>query len=105
MMWLDKKNTRPFTLACMYQFIAMLYYFRIARLPYKNYYWLNEKYMPTHLITSELHMTRERFKVILRYFHVQLLENVLASLQEETKDDISNDSSCEGDEDNIRDLI
>ena len=37
-MWLDKRNTRPFTLACMYQFIAMLYYFGITQLPCKNDY-------------------------------------------------------------------
>ena len=88
-MWLDKKNTRTFTLACVYQFIVMLYYFGIAQLPCKNYYWLNEKYMPTHQTMSELHITREWFKFIWRNFHFQTLENILEILQEKTKDDIS----------------
>ena len=54
---------------------------------------------------SELKMTREQFKFIWRHFHVQTPENVLESLQEESKDDILDDSSYEGDENDSRYLV
>ena len=68
--WGQTRNTRPFTIACMYHFLAILYYFGIVRLPSKRDYWADEKYMPQHLITKELGMSRDRFNFLWRHFHV-----------------------------------
>ena len=68
--WEQKRNSRPFTISCVYHFIAILYYFGITRLPSKYDYWDTDKYMPQHVITNELGMSRDRFKFLWRHFHV-----------------------------------
>ena len=44
--WKRSSISAPFTLSCTYQFIAMLYYFGVVRLPCKRDYWSANSYMP-----------------------------------------------------------
>ena len=57
-----EKDSRPFTVACMYHFLALLYYFGLVKLPSKRDYWdKSQKYLPKHQIAQEMQMTRDRF--------------------------------------------
>lgn len=67
-----KKDSRPFTVACMYHFLALLYYFGLLKLPSKrDYLDKSQKYLPKHQITQEMQMTRDRF-FMWRHFHVDM---------------------------------
>lgn len=68
--WKRWAISAPFTLSCTYQFVTMIYYFGIVRLPCKRDYWSANPYMPEHRIASELGMTRERYEFMWRHFHV-----------------------------------
>ena len=68
--WKRKTVSAPFTHSCVYQFIAILYYFGIVRLPSRRDYWSSNQNMPTHRITSDLGMTRERYDFLWRHFHI-----------------------------------
>ena len=59
--WRHNIYSAPFTIACVYQFQAILYNFGIVSLPAKEDYWSSERYMPHHPIVNELGMTRDRF--------------------------------------------
>ena len=78
-LWKNTKESRPSTLACIYQFLALLYYFGIVYLPSKEEYWNTEKYMPTHAIASELGMPRNKFKFLWRHFHVHIPDDSCTS--------------------------
>ena len=82
-MWSRHLSSKPFTISCVYQFIAMLYYFGICRMPSKRDYWSNDQYMPQHAICKELGMTRDRFDFLWRHFKVSPT----------TADDLANNTS------------
>ena len=90
--WQQKRNTRPFTIACMYHFLAILYYFGLVRLPSKRDYWDCDKYMPQHVITKELGMSRDRFNFLWRHFHV-------------SSDDLDEVEETDGEETENEDLV
>ena len=54
----------------MYQFIAILYYMGIVKLPAKEDYWSTEPIMPRHEVCVTLGMTCRRFQFIWRNFHI-----------------------------------
>ena len=80
--WKDEKESAPVTLGDLYQFIAIIYYMGIVKLSYKDNYWSNMKYMPTHQVCLMFHMNRHRFKFIWRHFHVNC-----PSIDENTEQD------------------
>ena len=46
--WRCNIYSAPFTITCVYQFLAILYYFGIVLFPTKEDYWSSERYMPHH---------------------------------------------------------
>lgn len=72
--WRNENYSKPITTACIYQFLAIIYYFGIVRLPSKRDYWSKESWMPHHPIVREMGMTRYRFEFLWRFFHVNHIE-------------------------------
>ncbi len=68
-MWKRNTDSRPFTPSSVYQFLAILYYQGLVRLPSKDDYWSCDPIMPTHDLCIQLGMTRNRFRFLWRYFH------------------------------------
>ena len=91
--WKHEKNSRPFTLSCIYHFLAILYYFGIVRLPYKGDYWSKDPYMPIHPVVLDLDMTRDRFNFIWRHFHIT------------APDELEEEDDLQDDEDDTLDLV
>ena len=73
--WKRKSSSREFGVGCMYHFLAVIYYFGIVRLPGKRDYWSNCKWMPAHPICNMSSMSRDRFEVIWRNFHFNVVYN------------------------------
>ena len=67
--WKRKTDARPFMKSCIYQFIAIIYYMGIVKLPSKDDYWSTHPMMPTHVLCNQCGMTRNRFRFLWRYFH------------------------------------
>ena len=74
--WTKAEYSKPFTNACIYQFIALIYYFGIVKLPSKTDYWSADPYMPQHTIARDLDMSRARFEFIWRHFHLNCKEDL-----------------------------
>ena len=66
--WKQKKVSGPFTMSCMYQMIAIMYYFGIVELPCKYDYWMTGRYCPSHPIVHELGLSCDRFKFLWKIF-------------------------------------
>ena len=73
--WTREMYSSEITRACVYQFLAILYYFGICRLPSKRDYWSTDRYMPQHAICGELGMSRGRFEFMWRHFKIAAPDN------------------------------
>ena len=62
--WKNMNNSRHFTVAETYHFLAIIYYMGIVKLPSKTDYWSTDPLMPIHSIATELGMTRDRFEFL-----------------------------------------
>ena len=85
--WKRQINSCPITLSCIYEFLAILYYFGVVRLPQKQDYWSSEINMPINSVTTELAMTRHYFQFLLQHFHVQANTNNDKDLEDVDSDD------------------
>ena len=90
--WKRKKDCRPITVGCVYQFIAIIYYMGIVKLPDKDDYWSNDKWMPEHPVCNEFNMTRNRFRFIWRHIHVNHTND---DLEDDVVDDDGNQTEVE----------
>eukprot|EP00957_Ditylum_brightwellii_P032754 2482981-Ditylum_brightwellii.AAC.1 len=57
--WKSRKVSVEFNVSVVHQFIAMIFYHGIVRLPSIKDYWDNQQYMPDHQIAKELGMTHD----------------------------------------------
>ena len=67
--WKRRTDSRPINISYIYQFISIIYYNGIVRLPSKEDYWSNEPLMSTHDLCIQLGMSRNRFRFLWRFFH------------------------------------
>ena len=94
--WNKPSISRDITVSCIYQFLAIIYYFGIVRLPSKRDYWSVDEYMPKHKVVNALGMNRERFAFIWRHVKITKL-----AVGDEEKDEAS--ESNDNDVDDVDD--
>eukprot|EP00957_Ditylum_brightwellii_P153217 11661472-Ditylum_brightwellii.AAC.2 len=71
-LWIWTSNfSSEVTNSNIYNFITLVYYMGICKLPSKRDYWSTHKYMPSHSITTKFGMTWDHFNFIWQHFHVQ----------------------------------
>ena len=68
--WRRKSDSAPFTMKCMYQYLAILMYMGIVKLPCKDDYWSTDEVMPSHSLCNMWGMNRNRFRFLFRHFHI-----------------------------------
>ena len=91
-----RTQSRPLTMACVYQFLAIIYYMGLVRMPDKDDYWSNERWLPLHEVCTVNGMTRNRFRFIWRNFHLN---------HEEDSGIGDNDNSDSNEDDEEDDLL
>ena len=61
-------------MSCMYNFLAILYYMGIVKLPCKRDYWSNDPLMPNHPVIHQSGISRNRFEFLWSTFHLNCNE-------------------------------
>ena len=77
-----KNDLAPFSMKCMYQYLVILMYMGVVKLPCKDDYWSSEDVMPHHDLCNMWGMNRNRFQFLWRHFHI------FSSNQEDDEDEI-----------------
>ena len=81
--WKKKKVSAPFTLSCIYHFIAMLYYMGVVSLPSTTDYWSSHPCMPKHSVMTELSMSHDCFYFMWQHFHIYGKEEINVEKEEQ----------------------
>eukprot|EP00957_Ditylum_brightwellii_P001511 117726-Ditylum_brightwellii.AAC.1 len=87
--WKKKKASAPFTLSCIYHFLAILYYMGVVNLPLKGDYWSSHPCKPRYSVMTKLGMSCNCFYFMWQHFHIY------------DKDDIHVEEEEGGDKENI----
>eukprot|EP00957_Ditylum_brightwellii_P121567 9271177-Ditylum_brightwellii.AAC.1 len=81
----SKKVSTEFNVSAIYQFIAMVFYLVIVRLPSIKYHWDTQQYMSYHQIAMELGITHDQFIFLWQNFHMYNVEGLDVQAEEDAE--------------------
>ena len=89
LLWKDKNMhfNQDFTIAETYQFLAIIYYMGLVKLPAKTDYWSIDPIMPFHPVCNDLGMIRDRFEFLFCHFHCNSVTDEDLEIEEEGERD------------------